>query len=145
MEYLIGSIILSVALMGYAIWWDVYRQEKNRHPIIFNRDKYEKLKRQVNRQQRKVEEIIKKLEQTPVTQITIPASLANLNVYEHFSQTIAVERGLYFYEETDTLKSGKPVTHLVLCREMVDGSIEDVKKFTGNDQWTKAAKYLMAA
>jgi hypothetical protein len=45
MEYLIGSIILSVGLMGYAIWWDLYKSKQVTVPIIFDQKKYDRINR----------------------------------------------------------------------------------------------------
>jgi len=43
MEYLIGSIILIVGLIGYSIWWDLYKSRRVLIPIIFNQKKYERI------------------------------------------------------------------------------------------------------
>lgn len=144
MEYLIGSIILSVGLMGYAIWWDIYRKQ-NIHGLVFDEKKYQRLRRSVNRQHSKMTETGKKYGEvrfdlnTDVRIVTVPA-LSPLNVYEQFASAVATDRGMSIFEDSF---AAKPV--LILCKENEDGETTDIKTFTGDNPWKEATDYFLAS
>jgi hypothetical protein len=57
MEYLIGSIIFSVGLMGYAIWWDLYKSRQVTVPILFDQKKYDRIQRGLDKRIAKMWEL----------------------------------------------------------------------------------------
>jgi len=59
MEYLIGSIILIVGLIGYSIWWDLYKSKQVTVPIIFDQKKYDRIQRGLDSHLAKMNELAK--------------------------------------------------------------------------------------